>query len=356
MKAKAAAERDKKKRRISKPVLVPPIRESELFPPIDYDELRRATLSMIPEFAAHAGSPALHIAIRTPTDSKARSARSLQAGWTEFWDHGRGIAFARRVSGQTQRLIEFGYFGDKHKLTVFADLAERVWRTVVPLSWRRLLPLGNSNGSNSARDDFALALMRQPAQSTDKLPLNWKGEGAYAERVTDMNLGKLLDVVGCLCGTGEREATTIKRILEDFTSKSDYLYLALSDDAFHAAVECLQQLSVFWGHVERGTYSEQPLPPYQIDELDLKYLRLDDAKRDRMAYELLKVKRKSHSEICNDINRTICERGWNTTTLNSSQNLTAAAKRWATKSPEPLSLPEKRKAGCRRSRKRKASI
>lgn len=355
MKTKASAEGDEKKRRISKPAFVPPIRESELFPPIDYDELRRATLSMIPEFAAHTGSPALHIAIRTPTDSKARSARSLQAGWAEFWGRGRGIGFARRHSCQTQRLIEFGYFGDKQKLTVFADLAERVWRTVVPLSWRRLLPLGNSNGANGAKDEFALALICQPARSTDGLPVNWRGEGAYAERITDMNLGKLLDVVGCLCGTSERESTTIERVLENFSAKPTYLYLAISDDVFQAAVECLRHLAVYWGHVASGTYTELPLPPYQVDELDLKYLRSDDAKRDRMAYELLKDKKKSHSEICNIINRTVCERGWNTTTLNSSQNLTAAAKRWAMKSPEPLSLPEKRKPGCRRSRKRKAS-
>lgn len=353
MKTKASAERDEKKQRIFKSVLVPPIRESELFPPIDYDELRRATLSMIPEFAAHAGSPALHVAIRTPTDSKARSARSLQAGWTEFWDRGRGIAFARRVSGQTQRLIEFGYFGDKHKLTVFADLAERVWRTVVPQSWQRLLPLGNSNGANGAKDEFALALICQPARSTDELPVNWRGEGKYAERINDMNLGKLLDVVGCLCGTGERETTTIKRVLEGFSSKPAYLYLAISGDIFQAAVECLQQLAVFWEYAKRGVYSELTLPTYELRTLDLKYLGSDDAKRDRMAYLLLKAQKQSHRQIREIINRTIHEQDWATTTLESSQALTYAAKRWAEKSPEPLPPPDKRMPGCRRSRKRK---
>lgn len=354
MKTKASAERDEKKRRISKPVLVPPIPESELFPPIDYDELRRATLSLIPEFAAHAGSPALHIAIRTPTDSKARSAKSLQAGWTEFWDHGRGIAFARRVSGQTQRLIEFGYFGDKHKLTAFADLAERVWGTVVPLSWQRLLPLGNSNGANGARDEFALALICQPARSTDELPVNWRGEGTYADRINDMNLGRLLDVVGCLCSTGERETTTIKQVLEDFSSKPAYLYLAISKDIFHAAVECLRQLAVFWDYVKRGVYSEQTLPTYELRALDLKYLGSDDAKRDRMAYLLLQAPRQSHSQIREIINRTIHEQDWaTTTTLESSQALTYAAKRWAERSPEPLPPPDKRRPGCRRSRKLK---
>ena len=353
MKTKASTERDEKKRRISKPVLLPPIRESELCPPIDYDELRRATLSMIPEFAAHAGSPALHMAIRTPTDSKARSARSLRAGWTEFWDRGRGIAFARRQSRQTQRLIEFGYFGNKQKLTVFADLAERVWRTVVPLSWQRLLPLGNSNGANGAKDEFALALICQPARFAEELSVNWRGEGTYAERITDMNLGKLLDVVGCLCGTGERESTTIERVLEDFSAKPAYLYLAISGDVFQATVECLRHLAAYWGHVARGTYTEQLLPAYQVDDLDLEYLRLDDAKRDRRAYELLKDLKKSHPEIRRIINDTICAQGWQTTTLDSSQSLTYAAKRWAEKSPVPLAPPVKRKPGCRGSRKRK---
>ncbi len=355
MKAQTSAKKETAaKQPIPKMVSVTPIPLSELFPPIDYEPVKRAALGMIPELAAHAGSPALHLAIRTSTRSRNFTSSSVRAGWGEFWDRGRGIAFVRRASLRTRSPIEFGYFGDKQKLAIFSDLAERVWRTTAPLSWQRLLPLGNSNGSNSARDNFALSLFSQPARFMDELPLNWRGEGAYAKLVEDMNLGKLLDVIGCESDSPEREAATIERILEDFLSRPDYLYLAISGDVFHAAVECLQQLAVFWGHVERGTYSEQSLPRNDLETLDIKYLQSDDAKRDRMAYLLLKAPRQSHSQIREIINRTIHEQDLTmTTTLDSSQALTYAAKRWAEKSPEPLPPPDKRMPGCRRSRKRK---
>ena len=357
MKVKASEKKDTaEKRHMSKMVLVPPIPESELFQFNDYDGLQRAALAMIPEFAAHAGSPALHIAIRTPARSRKLTISSVKAGWGEFWDRGGGIAFQHRVSLRTKRPIEFGYFGDKQKLDSFTNLAERVWRTVIPTSWQRLTQLGNSNGSNSARDDFALSLFCQPARFMEELPVNWRGEGAYAERITDMNLGKLLDVVGGLCDFPERETATIERVLQNFSSRPDYLYLAVAGDVFHAAVECLQHLAVFWEYAKHGVYSEQTLPPYELKTLDLKYLGSDNAKRDRMAYELLKAQKTSHSKIREIINRTILVHDWKTTTLESSQALTYAGKRWAEKSPEPLPPPEKRMPGCRRSRNRTPKV
>lgn len=263
MKSKWSMQTQTQRNVASTPVM--PIPAAEIFPPNNNQELQQRALSMIHEFSAHIGSPGLFIAIRTPARSKKLTTGSLRADWGDFWDRGRGIAFARRFSSRTQRSIEFGYFGDKQKLAVFADMAERVWRTAVPLSWQRLLPHGNSNGSNSARDDFALSLFCQPARFMEELPLNWRGEGAYAELVADMNLGKLLDVVGCLCDSPERETATIERLLQGFSSRPDYLYIAISGDVFHAAVEYLQHLAIYWADAERGIFSEEPIPRNELE-------------------------------------------------------------------------------------------
>lgn len=325
------------------------IAETELFPPINYKELQQKARAMIHEFAAHSGSSTLHVAIRTPAHNKVRKTRSLQAGWGEFWNRGRGIAFARRHSARTQRLIEYAYFGDKQKLAVFTDMAEEVWRSVVPLKWHRLVPLGNSNGSGGARDEFVLAMMLQPGRLMEELPLNWRGEGAYAERVKDMNLGKLLDVIGCLCETSEREASTIVRVMEDFESRPDSLYLALSGDVFRAGVEFLAHLSVFWECEERGPSSDNIPSRDPLKGIDLEYISSDNAKRDKMAYRFWQSRLASKKAITK-INAEITRQAWDTAELSSHQGLKYSAERWREKCPELLSPLRDRVTGRPRTR------